>query len=99
MQAWSVVSFDRFFDIPKMQAFVTFLVGQMKTVGINVPNERPACIGPHNPNAAGNVVSRFVLSPRPETDNPDTPTLSSSKDCRKRPRPLLMLARAPLLSS
>jgi hypothetical protein len=52
-----VVSFDRFFDQPKMQAFITFLVGQMKTVGINVANERPPCIGPSNPMAQNGVVS------------------------------------------
>jgi hypothetical protein len=55
-----VVSFDRFFDQPKMQAFITFLVGQMKTVGINVANERPPCIGPSNPMAQNGVVSRRV---------------------------------------
>ena len=41
-----------------MQAFITFLVGQMKTVGINVANERPPCIGPSNPMAQNGVVSR-----------------------------------------
>lgn len=43
-----------------MQGFITFLIAQMKLVGINVVNDKPPLIPPQNPQ--GNGVVSLCLS-------------------------------------
>jgi hypothetical protein len=44
-----------------MQGFITFLIAQMKLVGINVVNDRPPLIAPQNPQGNG-VVSLSIFT-------------------------------------
>ncbi|KAK4686283.1 eukaryotic translation initiation factor 2C, partial [Tremellales sp. Uapishka_1] len=56
LTAWSVISFDRYCDADDMQRYIVYLCRTLISLGVQVANKEPECLGPFNPTVESNIV-------------------------------------------
>ncbi|WVQ85375.1 hypothetical protein IAT38_007540 [Cryptococcus sp. DSM 104549] len=55
LQAWSVISFDRYTDRDEMQRYITYMCQVLEAHGVIVANKKPECLGPIDPRQPGSI--------------------------------------------